>query len=66
MDLLLKMGFPQEAIKRALFYTLNQGLESATRWLMDHITDQNYADPFVPTRQDFSNGSYKLILKFFN
>lgn len=50
------MGFPREAVKRALFYTYNQGLESATRWLIEHITDNNYADPFVPSRRDFNNG----------
>lgn len=61
MYLLLQMGFPREAIKRALFYTSNQGLESATKWLIEHITDNNYADPFVPSRRDFNNGKDGLI-----
>lgn len=56
MHILLKLGFPKEAIKRALFYTFNQGLEEATKWLMDHITDYNYAEPFVPPRSYFKNG----------
>lgn len=56
MHLLLRMGFPREAIKRALFYTFNQGLEVATKWLMDHITDYNFAEPFIPSRRDLNNG----------
>lgn len=56
MHLLLKMGFPREAIKRALFYTFNRNLELATKWLMDHITDSNYAEPFIQPRSNFNNG----------
>lgn len=56
MHILINMGFPREAIKRALFYTYNQGLESATKWLMDHITDNNFAELFVPSRHDFNSG----------
>lgn len=61
MYLLLQMGFPREAIKRALFYTYNQGFESAIKWLIEHITDNNYADPFIPSRCDFNNGKDELI-----
>lgn len=51
------MGFPREAIKRALYYTHNQGLEYATKWLMDHITDNNFSEPFVvPPRHGSNNG----------
>lgn len=56
MNILLKMGFPKEAIKRALFYTFNQSLDYATQWLMDHITDDNYAEPFFPSGPEFNNG----------
>lgn len=52
MDTLLKMGFPKEAIKRALFYTSNQSVELASKWLMDHVTDNNYAEPFFPSTSD--------------
>ncbi|KAL5234923.1 hypothetical protein ACI65C_002333 [Semiaphis heraclei] len=55
MHILINMGFPREAIKRALFYTYNQGLECATKWLMDHIMDNNFAAPFVPSRHDFNS-----------
>lgn len=61
MDILLKMSFPREAIKRALFYTYNQGLEIAIKWLMDHITDYDYAEPFLPSRHDFNYGNYYSI-----
>ncbi|CAH1714505.1 uncharacterized protein LOC114132177 isoform X3 [Aphis gossypii] len=55
MDILINMGFPREAVKRALFYTYNQGLECAIKWLMDHITDSNFAEPFVPSRHNFNS-----------
>lgn len=62
MLLLLKMGFPKEAIKRALFHTFNRSLDLATKWLMDHITDTNYAEPFIPPILDFNNGKEGLII----
>lgn len=62
MDVLLDIGFPREAIKRALFYTFNQSLELATKWLMDHITDDNYADPFFPSINRSNNG---MIVTYF-
>lgn len=65
MHILLNMGFPKEAIKRALFYTLNQGLEVAIKWLMDHITDNNYIEPFVPQRRDFVNGKEYVKIIYF-
>ncbi|KAI4471556.1 ubiquitin carboxyl-terminal hydrolase [Holotrichia oblita] len=45
---LADMGFPPEACKRAVFFTQNSGLEAATAWIMEHITDSNFADPFIP------------------
>lgn len=45
---LTDMGFPLEACKRALFYTKNSGLEPATQWIMEHIADSDFGDPFVP------------------
>lgn len=44
----IKIGFPLEACKRAVFFTQNSGLENATAWIMEHITDSNFAEPFVP------------------
>lgn len=48
IDELLVMGFPLEAIKRAIFFTHNSGLELATAWIMEHISDSDFTDPFVP------------------
>lgn len=45
---LVDMGFPIEACKRAVFYTKNSGLEPATQWIMEHISDSDFGDPFVP------------------
>nr|CAH7755522.1 unnamed protein product [Callosobruchus chinensis] len=42
------MGFPPESCKRAVFHTNNTGLEAATAWIMEHITDSDFSDPFVP------------------
>ncbi|XP_018573287.1 ubiquitin carboxyl-terminal hydrolase 5 [Anoplophora glabripennis] len=44
---LADMGFPPEACKRAVFHTGNSGLEAATAWIMEHIADSDFTDPFV-------------------
>ncbi|KAI5635783.1 ubiquitin carboxyl-terminal hydrolase domain-containing protein [Phthorimaea operculella] len=43
---LLDMGFPVEACKKALYYTNNSGMEAATNWLMEHMTDWDFANKF--------------------
>lgn len=48
LNQLTDMGFPPEACERALYFTENRGLEAATNWLMEHIADSDFADPFVP------------------
>ncbi|XP_056636547.1 ubiquitin carboxyl-terminal hydrolase 5 isoform X1 [Diorhabda sublineata] len=45
---LVDMGFPPEACKRAIFHSGNSGLEAATAWIMEHIADADFTDPFVP------------------
>lgn len=45
---LIDMGFPPEACKRAIFFTQNTGLENATQWIMEHISDSDFAEPFMP------------------
>lgn len=42
------LGFPPESCKRALFQTGNTGVEIATAWIMEHITDPDFSDPFIP------------------
>lgn len=46
------MGFHPEACKRAVFFTQNSGLEMATQWIMEHIGDSDFNDPFVPPGTD--------------
>lgn len=48
LNQLTDIGFPPEACKRALYFTDNRGLDAATNWLMEHIADSDFADPFVP------------------
>lgn len=57
---LAEMGFPIEACKRAVFFTKNSGLEAATQWVMEHISDSDFGDPFVPPGMTCS-GSSKFI-----
>ncbi|KAL4716665.1 hypothetical protein ACJJTC_004784 [Scirpophaga incertulas] len=45
---LLEMGFPLEACKKALYYTNNAGMESASHWLMEHMNDWDFGNEFVP------------------
>lgn len=58
MNVLTTLGFPREAVKRALFFTSNQNLELAIKWLMDNITNYDYAEPFIPQRSNLNNGKY--------
>lgn len=44
---LIQMGFPPEACKRAVFHTKNGGMEIASNWLMEHIGDADFSDPFT-------------------
>lgn len=52
---LAEMGFPIEACKRAVFFTKNTGIEPATQWIMEHISDSDFGDPFVPPGTAVSN-----------
>lgn len=45
---LADMGFPIEACKRAIFFTMNSGLEPATQWIMEHMGDADFSAPFAP------------------
>ncbi|XP_055311521.1 ubiquitin carboxyl-terminal hydrolase 5 [Sitodiplosis mosellana] len=58
MGQLTEMGFPIEACKRALFYTKNAEIELATQWLMEHISDSDFGDPFVPPGTDVSGVAF--------
>lgn len=45
---LLDMGFPLEACKKSLYFTNNSGMEAASNWLMEHMTDWDFANKFEP------------------
>ncbi|GAB0093921.1 Ubiquitin carboxyl-terminal hydrolase [Sergentomyia squamirostris] len=47
LEQLVQMGFPLEACKKAIFHTKNSGAENATQWIMEHITDADFSDPFI-------------------
>ncbi|XP_060519311.1 ubiquitin carboxyl-terminal hydrolase 5 [Cylas formicarius] len=55
---LAEMGFPPESCKRAVFFTGNAGLEAATAWIMEHITDSDFSDPFVPPGTETGPSSF--------
>lgn len=61
LNQLTDMGFPPEACERALYFTENRGLEAATNWLMEHIADSDFADPFVPPGIDVKPEKSKFI-----
>lgn len=52
---LVFMGFPPEACKRAVFFTNNSGIEAATQWMMEHISDSDFGDVFNPPSTDSKN-----------
>lgn len=56
MNVLTTIGFPREAVKRALFFTSNQNLEQAVNWLMNNITNYDYAEPFIPRIPNLNSG----------
>ncbi|XP_034176888.1 ubiquitin specific protease 5 [Osmia lignaria lignaria] len=60
LNQLIDMGFPPEACKRALYFTVNRNLEAATNWLMEHIMDSDFAEPFVPPGVDAKSGKERF------
>lgn len=46
MSELTNMGFPPDACKRAMYFTKNKSLNDATNWLMEHISDSDFSEPF--------------------
>ena len=41
------MGFSRNGCTRALYETKNSGVEAAMNWVMEHMGDPNFNDPFV-------------------
>ena len=44
---LVDMGFTVEGCRRAVFNTGNSGVEAAMAWVMDHMSDPDFNDPFT-------------------
>merc|ERR1712212_1442613 len=42
---LKEMGFGDNAVRRALYATLNKDMEAALNWLMEHMGDADVNDP---------------------
>ncbi|KAM0730160.1 Ubiquitin carboxyl-terminal hydrolase 5 [Formica fusca] len=61
LDQLTDMGFPPNACKRALYFTENRDLEAATNWVMEHIADSDFDEPFVPPGVDFKPGEDTFV-----
>ena len=47
LDQLVDMGFSRNGCTRALHETKNSGVEAAMNWVMEHMGDSNFNDPFV-------------------
>lgn len=60
LEQLTDMGFPPNACKRALYFTENSNLEAATNWLMEHIADSDYDEPFIPPGVDVKPSKNRL------
>jgi ubiquitin carboxyl-terminal hydrolase 5/13 len=43
---LMEMGFSREGCKRAVHNTKNSGLEAAMTWVMEHMGDPDFNEPF--------------------
>jgi len=46
--MLMDMGFPLEACRRAVYSTGNSGVEPAMNWCFEHSQDPDFAAPFDP------------------
>ncbi|XP_041377545.1 LOW QUALITY PROTEIN: ubiquitin carboxyl-terminal hydrolase 5-like [Gigantopelta aegis] len=44
---LVDMGFARNGCCRAVFHTKNSGAEVALNWIMEHMGDPDFSDPFV-------------------
>ncbi|XP_012057179.1 PREDICTED: ubiquitin carboxyl-terminal hydrolase 5 [Atta cephalotes] len=58
---LMDIGFPPNACKRALYFTENRNLEAATNWVMEHIADSDFDEPFVPPGVDVKSSEDMFV-----
>ena len=48
--------------RRAVYNTGNSGVESAMAWVMDHMGDPDFSDPFTPPGSSGGAGKYYLLI----
>jgi len=52
VNMLMDMGFPREACRKAVYHTDNQGVEAAMNWVFEHSQDADFAAPLqLPNQQ---------------
>ena len=56
VDQLASMGFSIEGCKKAAFHTKNSGVEAAMNWVMEHMNDADFNDPWVDPNGPKSGG----------
>ncbi|XP_050535230.1 uncharacterized protein LOC126902227 [Daktulosphaira vitifoliae] len=61
MFILLRMGFPKEAAKKAIYYTQNRSLELATKWLLKNICNSDIPEPFSMKNNNMPHDRVMLI-----
>lgn len=55
---LVDMGFGLEGCKKAVFHTKNAGAEAAMNWVMEHMGDADFNDPFVQPGESAAKSSF--------
>ncbi|XP_061582290.1 UBX domain-containing protein 1 [Cololabis saira] len=57
LESLLEMGFDRNRAEKAVANTGNQGIEQAMDWLVEHETDPDIDEPYVPPVGDVVGGA---------
>lgn len=60
MVLFQEFGYGENASRRAVIMTDNQGLEAATNWLLEHDADADFNEPIQP--ESGGNGQLKVMV----
>nr|XP_045604809.1 ubiquitin carboxyl-terminal hydrolase 5-like [Procambarus clarkii] len=55
---LAEMGFPWEACRKAVHLTGNNGTEAAMNWVMEHMSDPDFAEPLVIENKPSNSDSF--------
>jgi ubiquitin carboxyl-terminal hydrolase 5/13 len=50
----MEMGFTENAAKKATLLTKNEGLETATNWIMQHLEDSDLNEPHSSFKKELS------------